>query len=94
MDVEGSEPRVLAGLTRPVATLSFEYLPTSLQEAHKCVARLETLGAYRYNFSIAESYRLSSERWLTASELMAALETPSAQKRAGDVYARLNASRP
>ena len=90
MDVEGAEPRVLAGLSRPVATLSFEYLPTSLQDAHDCVARLNTLGAYRYNFSIAESYRLTSERWLTATELMAALERPSAQRRSGDVYARLS----
>lgn len=92
MDVEGAERRVLAGLSRPVATLSFEYLPTALPEAHECVARLNTLGAYRFNFSVGESYRLTSERWLTAAELNAALETPSAQRRSGDIYARLNAS--
>jgi FkbM family methyltransferase len=90
IDVEGSELRVLAGLSRPVTALSFEYLPTALREAHECVARLNTLGAYIYNLSVGESYRLVSERWLTTAEVIAALETPSAQRRAGDIYARLD----
>jgi FkbM family methyltransferase len=93
MDVEGSEPRVLAGLSRPVAALSFEYLPTALREAHECIARLNTLGAYLYNLSVGESYRLTSERWLTDAEVIAALEMPSAQRRAGDIYARLDPSK-
>jgi FkbM family methyltransferase len=93
MDVEGAEPRVLAGLSRPVAALSFEYLPTALREAHECVDRLNALGGYRYNVSVGESYRLVSERWLTAAEVIAALETPGAQRRAGDVYARIDPSK-
>ncbi len=93
MDVEGAEPRVLAGLSRPVAALSFEYLPTALREAHECVARLNMLGAYLYNLSVGESYRLTSDRWLTAAEVIAALEMPNAQRRAGDIYARLDPSK-
>jgi FkbM family methyltransferase len=93
MDVEGSEPRVLAGLSRPVAALSFEYLPTALGGTHECLTRLDALGAYLYNWSVGESYRLVSERWLTAAEVLAALETPSAQRRAGDIYARLDRSK-
>jgi FkbM family methyltransferase len=93
MDVEGSELRVLNGLSRPLAALSFEYLPTALPEARACVARIAELGEYRYNVSVGESYRLISEQWLSAAEALTALESPHAQTRAGDVYARLATAR-
>lgn len=88
IDVEGAEPSVLAGLSRPVRAMSFEYLPRALDYAHVCVERLAALGAFRYNWSRGESYRLAEERWMTAGELCAALETATAQRRPGDVYAR------
>ncbi|MGE0704465.1 MAG: FkbM family methyltransferase [Vicinamibacterales bacterium] len=91
LDVEGAEPSVLAGLTSPIKTLSFEYLPSALDFAAQCVSRIGQLGTYRYNWSIGESYRLASDRWLTPAELMAALDTREAQRRAGDVYAKLAA---
>ena len=62
MDVEGSEPAVLAGLSRPVPSLSFEYLPRALDDVEACVTRLNDLGAYRFNWSTGESYRLASQR--------------------------------
>jgi FkbM family methyltransferase len=89
IDVEGSEPAVLAGLGLAVPALSFEYLPRALEEVQLCVTRLIALGAYRFNWSVGESSQLASDRWLSASELLAALRTPAAQRRPGDVYARL-----
>jgi FkbM family methyltransferase len=89
IDVEGSELSALEGLSVSVPALSFEYLPTAVRSAAKCVARLEAIGTYVYNFSVGESYRLASDRWLTAAEVIAALDRPDAQRRAGDVYARL-----
>jgi FkbM family methyltransferase len=89
IDVEGSEPAVLAGLGRPVAALSFEYLPRALSEAEVCLARLTALGTYQFNWSIGESNQLMSERWLDAAEMLAALRTPAARRRSGDIYARL-----
>jgi FkbM family methyltransferase len=89
IDVEGSEPAVLAGLGRPVPALSFEYLPRALQEVQACLARLIALGPYQFNWSVGESNQLASDRWLEASELIARLRTPAAQQRSGDVYARL-----
>lgn len=89
IDVEGSEPDVLAGLTHPVRSLSFEYLPRALEYARACATRLETLGRYQFNWSVGESYDLAAERWMTDTELSAALETAGAQRRPGDVYARL-----
>jgi len=89
LDIEGSEPAALAGLTRAVPALAFEYLPRALDNVDACATRLGSLGRYRYNWSPGESYTLSSPRWLDAAELLAALRRPDAQRRSGDVYARL-----
>jgi len=89
IDVEGSEPAVLAGLGRPVPALSFEYLPRALEEVHVCLTRLIALGPYQFNWSVGESNQLASHQWLDASELLAALRTGAAHGRPGDVYARL-----
>ena len=91
IDVEGSEPSVLAGLSHPVRSLSFEYLPHANEYVRACVARLGALGPYQFNWSPGESYRLAAERWMSGAELSTALETVEAQRRAGDVYARLDA---
>jgi FkbM family methyltransferase len=92
IDVEGSEPAVLAGLNRPVRALSFEYLPRALDYARVCAARLRALGPYRFNWSAGESYRLAADEWMTEAELDAALQSADAQRRPGDVYARLDVS--
>jgi FkbM family methyltransferase len=88
MDVEGSEPAILGGLTHAVQTVSFEYLPWTLAESAACIARLEQLGRYEFNWSIGEGFELASKRWMDADGVLAALRTPAGQERAGDVYAR------
>lgn len=88
IDVEGAEPHVLAGLTRPLAALSFEYLPGDLDRARTCVDRLLELGLYRFNWSAGESGWLSSEVWLDREGLLSTLAAPHAQRHSGDVYAR------
>ena len=89
IDVEGSEPDVLAGLGHVVPALSFEYLPRALHEVQACMSRLLALGPYQFNWSVGESDHLASARWLDASDVLAALQAPAAQRRSGDVYARL-----
>jgi FkbM family methyltransferase len=89
IDCEGSEAAILAGLTQPVPAMSFEFLPWTPEEADACVTRLKKLGPYEFNWSKGETSELASDRWLTGRELLAALQTPEAQRRAGDVYARI-----
>jgi len=89
IDVEGSEPAVLAGLTQAVPALSFEYLPRALDHVEASIARLLALAAYRFNWSLGESYRLASSGWMDDRELLASLRSPEAQRRPGDVYARI-----
>src|SRR4029077_11165842 len=78
IDVEGGEPAVLGGLSRPVPALSFEYLPRALDQVRACVARVTTLGSYRFNWSPGESYELESPTWLSGDELLEKLSAPEA----------------
>jgi FkbM family methyltransferase len=89
IDVEGSEPAVLAGLATAVPALAFEFLPRAIDQASACVERLQSLGHYVFNWSPGESHRLAAPSWLTDRELLAALRSTAAQQRSGDVYARL-----
>jgi FkbM family methyltransferase len=91
IDVEGFEADVLAGLSRPLRALSFEYLPMAHDATLAVLTLVERLGAgrYRYNYSPVETMRLVSDRWLDAAELVRLLERYRPLGRSGDVYARL-----
>ncbi len=89
IDVEGYEPEVLLGLSRPVAALSFEYLAVAMDAALSCIDRLETLGDYRFNWSPGESHRLGSLRWLDAAGIRSFLTGLPDNAGSGDVYARI-----
>jgi len=93
IDVEGFEVDVLAGLTRPLRALSFEYLPPAHDAALAALGLVERLGAgaggYLYNYSPIETMRFASDRWLDADDLVRLLERFRPLGRSGDVYARL-----
>lgn len=86
IDVEGFELAVLQGLSQPIAALSFEYIPASIDIALGCIRRLEALGHYEYNLALGETHRLQYEHWLTPTEMVRELEV--AEQGSGDVYAR------
>jgi FkbM family methyltransferase len=88
IDVEGLEPAVLAGLTRPLPALSFEFLPAAKDQAMACIDRLTHLGEYRYNWSFGETSRFGSPVWVppeAAREWLAGLPPDAGS---GDLYAR------
>lgn len=93
IDVEGFEADVLAGLTRPVRALSFEYVPSAHDAALTTLDIVEKLGVeaggYVYNYSPVETMRLASQRWLDAADLVERLERIRPRGRSGDIYARL-----
>jgi hypothetical protein len=76
VDVEGYEAEVLAGLTSPVAGLSFEVHAADPGKATSCIEMLSELGRYRYSYSRLETFEL--EAWPTCDLAMF-----------GDVYAVL-----
>lgn len=93
IDVEGFEVDVLAGLSRPVRALSFEYLPPAHDAALAALDLVEQLGApaggYRYNYSPVETMRLASDHWLDPKQLRRLLDRARPLGRSGDIYARL-----
>ena len=88
IDVEGSEAEVLAGLVRPLAGVSFEYIPVAVDRAAACIARLDQLGKYRYRFSRAETMEWGCPEWVEGPDILALLRAMPLGDRSGDVYAR------
>ena len=91
IDVEGYEAEVLAGLSRPVPWVAFEYLPAALPVARACVARLADLGPYAFNLVSGEARSFALPGWLDAQTFLEILANRAADGRPGDVYARLDA---
>jgi FkbM family methyltransferase len=89
IDVEGFEVDVLRGLSRPVAALSFEYLPPAHDAALEALRLVDRLADYRYNYSPVETHQYAADRWLNVAELEELLDRVRPLGRSGDVYARL-----
>jgi len=89
IDVEGYELRVLQGLSYPIPTISFEYIPAAISLAQDCVLQLSEIGNYRYNWSSGESYQMKLSTWLSANEMIAEMSHKLRSVRSGDIYARL-----
>lgn len=90
LDVEGYEREALAGLTSRVRALSFEYVPAARDAALGCIARLEALGPYLFNWSPGERHRFAHESWQDASAARAFVESLGPDDDSGDIYARLD----
>jgi FkbM family methyltransferase len=89
IDIEGYEAAALGGLSRPLPALSFEFIPAAQQDALACLARLQTLGRYEFNWSLGEQHRWQSLDWLSHQEMAAYLTKLAPNSPSGDIYARL-----
>ena len=89
IDVEGFEAEVLAGLSRPLRALSFEYLPMAHDAALAVLDLVEQLGpGLPLQLLPHRDHAWASDRWLDAAELLTLLERYRPLGRSGDVYAR------
>lgn len=89
IDVEGFEAEVLAGLSRPVAALSFEFTTIQRSIARAAIDRCVALGYASFNAALGESQTLAHEDWLTAAQIAQWLTALPHAANSGDVYARL-----
>lgn len=89
IDVEGFEAHVLAGLTRAVPAISFEFTTIQREVAEACLALLETLGPYRFNVALGESQRLELSEAASAEAMGDFLRALPHAANSGDVYAVL-----
>jgi FkbM family methyltransferase len=90
IDVEGLEAEVLAGLTQPVASLSFEFTTIQRDVATACIVRCAGLGYHRFNAALGESQALAFEQWQSATEIARWLTALPPEANSGDIYARLD----
>jgi FkbM family methyltransferase len=81
------EADVLAGLSRPVRALSFEFTTIQCDIAQACLARLTSLGFTRFNIALGESQRLSLAEDIDARAMAAHISALPHEANSGDVYA-------
>lgn len=89
IDVEGFEAEALAGLSRPVPALSFEFTTIQRDVALAAIARCEDLGYARFNAALGESQAFVHGEWIAADTLKQWLDALPHEANSGDVYARL-----
>jgi FkbM family methyltransferase len=86
IDVEGFEDTVLAGLSRPLPALSFEFTTIQRDVALRCLDRLASLGPYGFDVALGESQMLTFNRWVSKADMAAHIESLPHAANSGDVY--------
>jgi FkbM family methyltransferase len=86
IDVEGFEDTVLAGLSRPLPVLSFEFTTIQRDVAQRCLDRLASLGAYGFDVALGESQALTFNRWISKADMAAHIAALPHEANSGDVY--------
>ncbi len=89
IDVEGFEAEALAGLTRPVKALSFEFTTIQRDVALACVERCIALGYTRFNAALGESQTFVHADWIGGAAIARWLAELPHEANSGDVYAAL-----
>jgi FkbM family methyltransferase len=86
IDVEGFEDAVLAGLSRSLPALSFEFTTIQRDVARRCLDRLASLGRYGFDLALGESQALTFNRWVSGSDMAAHIAALPHEANSGDVY--------
>jgi FkbM family methyltransferase len=89
IDVEGFEAQALAGLSRPVKALSFEFTTIQRDVALACVKRCVALGYARFNAALGESQNFAHPDWINGAAITGWLAALPAEANSGDVYAAI-----
>lgn len=91
IDVEGFEEDVIAGLSKAVPALSFEFTTIQRDVAFECLDRLARLGRYTFDIALGESQTMELGRWVAADDMRRMIEALPHSANSGDVYAVLAA---
>ena len=87
IDVEGFEAEALAGLTRPVAALSFEFTTIQRDVAQAALDRCVALGFTGFDAALGESQTLVHGTWRSADAMRRWLAGLPDDANSGDIYA-------
>lgn len=86
IDVEGLEDRVLAGLSRPVKVLSFEFTTLQRDVALRSLARAGELGYRRFDLSLGETHEMVFGEPCSLDAMHGKLRDLPDSANSGDVY--------
>jgi FkbM family methyltransferase len=89
IDVEGFEGDVLAGLSRAIPALSFEFTTIQREVAYQCLDMIAKLATYRFNIALGESQQLAFAEGISAEAMAAHIRALPHAANSGDVYAVL-----
>jgi FkbM family methyltransferase len=87
IDVEGFEAEALAGLTQPVAALSFEFTTIQRDVAHAAIARCGGLGLDRFNAALKDIKAFVHADWIEQNDIARWLAGLPDCANSGDIYA-------
>ena len=87
IDVEGFEAQALAGLSQPVAALSFEFTIIQRDAALAALDRCVALGFTGFDASLGESHTLVHGTWQSADDIRRWLLDLPGAANSGDIYA-------
>lgn len=89
IDVEGFEADVLAGLSRAIPALSFEFTTIQRDVAYQCLRMIANLGAYRFNIALGESQKFAFAAPVDLAAMEAHVRALPHAANSGDIYAFL-----
>ncbi len=92
IDVEGFEAEALAGLSRPVPALSFEFTTIQREIGHAALLRCAALGFTQFKAALGESQQFVQADWLDADQMERWISALPFEANSGDVYARFSAA--
>jgi FkbM family methyltransferase len=95
IDVEGFELDVLHGLSTPIAVMSFEFSPETIDRTRDCVEYLSEIGDYRFNYCAHGLFNFGLPERLNSLAFREALRSlpERAMRWGGDVYAWCDSTR-
>lgn len=88
IDVEGYEANVLAGLTRPLPLVSFEFSREFMDIARECIRYLEGLGPITFDCVLNHASTRLLGAWSTSDALLTRLDGIADPLLVGEIYAR------
>jgi FkbM family methyltransferase len=87
IDVEGFEADVLAGLSRPVPALSFEFTTIQRGVAFACLGMLAGLGYRHFGLALGESHSFTADGFVDGQGMAGLIAGLPHEANSGDVYA-------
>ena len=90
IDVEGHEPEVLRGLSRPIPLLELEYHrdASGLKRLNECIKLIERFGTIKINATAGEDHQLLFPKWLSSAEFLSSFPDSVGPQMFGDIIVR------